>query len=380
MAADRVGEHPDYRPITGVRSRVVTWGLRALAIIVGLNLLAVLLAIMLNPRVDGPAGSSVVTTDDGVGAWRETLERLGADVSQLRVHPGGAGRPVEPRSRLVIIDPDPAFVDDAYRRAVREHLAAGGTVITTASDLLRLELDAGGATAAFGDADAGVERVRGQVADVASLLVTANEILDAAEPLLVTDGGRVLVAHHEGIIILADLALVSNAFFGAEDNAVLAVRLAGADPVVFDEYVHGFGLGQGLSGVPAALVSVALAVLAAAIWLWGLGSRFGPPQQADRALPPPRAAYLDGMAASMSRTTATDAGYGVLRRAAAARLDRYGERFPGRSPDERRRLAAGAFGLADADVAGLNRPIGSAEDAIAAAAVAAKIEQARSSE
>jgi hypothetical protein len=185
------------------------------------------------------------------------------------------------------------------------------------------------------------------------------------------------VATEGGVILLADAALVSNQSIGLADNGVLAVRISGTGAVYFDEYVHGFGIGQGLAGVPTAMVSLGMALMAVVIWMWGVGSRFGPPQQADRALPPPRAAYLDGVAASLRRTTPTDAGFGILRSRAQGLVERYGERFAGAGAGERRRLTAEALGLSQSDLAVLDRPITSAEQAIAAASIAAKIEQTR---
>jgi hypothetical protein len=42
--------------------------------------------------------------------------------------------------------------------------------------------------------------------------------------------------------------------------------------------------------------------LAALVALWGLGRRLGPPEDAERPLPPPRAEFVDALAAALERT------------------------------------------------------------------------------
>ena len=62
--------------------------------------------------------------------------------------------------------------------------------------------------------------------------------------------------------------------------------------------MHGYGAARGLAGLPQrvqwALLGLLLAGLVA---LWSLGRRFGPPEDEERPLPPPRIEYVDALAA-----------------------------------------------------------------------------------
>jgi hypothetical protein len=105
-------------------------------------------------------------------------------------------------------------------------------------------------------------------------------------------------------VLLADASPLQNRLLDAADNAAFGLDVAGGRPVVFLETVHGYGAAARVfSGLPAevrwALLGLLLAGLVA---VWSAGRRFGPPEDAERALPPPRTEYVDALAAALART------------------------------------------------------------------------------
>ncbi len=69
---------------------------------------------------------------------------------------------------------------------------------------------------------------------------------------------------------------------------------------MFPEGVHGYGPSRGLGAIPTdwkvALVGLAIAGL---VLMWARGRRLGPPEDASRPLPPPRAAYVDAVGSTL---------------------------------------------------------------------------------
>ena len=374
MTAEPFGVDPDYLPTAGTRNKVSSRGMKALVAIIGLNLLLVVLAIALDPRVEGPEGSSIVTTELGYGAWREVLRALEIPTVQLKVPLDDAD--LAEGARLVVVSPEHRLVDARYRRAVENFLDAGGTLITTPVDAEILGINLDIAVDSM-DPSVGEVSVVSDLPDVSVLRTPGSYILGARQVLVETADQQAIVARSGGVVLLSDVSLLDNANLGAADNGVLAVRLAGTGPVYFDEYVHGFGAGQGLAGVPAGVISLVLILISTIVWMWAVGARFGPPEQPQRALPPPRAAYLDGIAATLAKAKPTEAGFGILRARAVALLDRQAERFGGAGPEDRRRRAAAALQITDAELRALEAPISSAGQVVHAAAVVAKIEKTR---
>jgi len=121
--------------------------------------------------------------------------------------------------------------------------------------------------------------------------------------------------------------------------------------VAFDEYVHGFGVG-GLGALPVhwkwALVVAGLAV---AVWMWSAARRFGPPQRAERVLPPARVEYVEGLATVLAATDSRRIGEAVapVHRAARSSLCRY-VGVPDDTSDESVAAAARSTGLSDSVV------------------------------
>jgi hypothetical protein len=106
------------------------------------------------------------------------------------------------------------------------------------------------------------------------------------------------------VVLLADPGVLQNRRLAQADAAALGLALAGRPgrPVAFLETVHGYGVARGFAGLPDRvkwlLAGLALAALAA---VWAVGRRLGPPEDPERPLPPPRAEYVDALAAALVR-------------------------------------------------------------------------------
>lgn len=374
MSAERFGADPAYRTGEGTGRKVMSRGMVTLAVVIGANLLLVVLALILDPRVDGPAGSSIVTTDHGYGAWHDTLPELAIPAERLRVPLEEATLPAG--AVLVVAEPDLGLAGAGYGRALDDLLSRGGRVILAGE--VAASLLGPGAPSVGEGGSAGLAGVISTVPDVAELVLGEEWLsqVEGADVLVADAEGRARVAEvRPGAVVVAGPGLFENQAIGQGDNGVLAVRLVGSGPVYFDEYVHGFGAGQGLGALRPVVVVLSGLAVAAVVWMWAVGARFGPPEQRMRALPPPRGDYLDGVAVSLARTSPDEGGYGVLRRRGRARLDRLAERYTSLPPDGRRRAAAAEVGVTDEELYALHRPVESKEDAIRVASAAAKIER-----
>ena len=136
-----------------------------------------------------------------------------------------------------------------------------------------------------------------------------------AQPLLTGGGGYLALTQRVGngtLVLLASAAPLQNHLIGEADNAVFGidVGLSGAKLVAFDEYDHGFGqVGGGVGGLPRYWQAGLLLFLAAVlIWLLSAVRRFGPPEDSERVLPPPRVVYVDAVATLMSTAPPERAG------------------------------------------------------------------------
>ena len=103
---------------------------------------------------------------------------------------------------------------------------------------------------------------------------------------------------------VASSAPLTNAFLAQRDNAALGLNLAGpsGQPVVFDEYDHGYGrVGRGLAGLPSWWRwGLGLALAAVVVWMLSASRRFGPVERATRPLIPARVAYADALASALA--------------------------------------------------------------------------------
>ena len=378
------GVDPAYARSSDTTRTIVRW----LAIVIGVfALLAVVVAVYdtyFDSRTDGPLGSSYVTTAQGVGAWHDVLVELGTSVERLRT-PFATGM-VSRDTTYVVVFPDEGSSDTVGE--LRMHVARGGrAVLVGAQEIesaLGIELDR------VQSEEGGTENVEAMfVSDVASIRTTG--MLYASQPdaaggdlrptgeRISMAGGEIAVVYRLGegeIITLSDPWVFSNAFLKDADNAVLAVRISGQGPVVFDEFSHGFGTDEGLGGLTAGLVRFALVgLLAALVAMWSISSRIGPPEQATRALPPARGVFIDAVAQGVVGSGDVGA-FEPLRMRALDTLDRVGSRYDVGGIDAQRRLAGAQFGLSSEEVIQVATRPGSRAEATAMAAIAATIERA----
>ena len=107
------------------------------------------------------------------------------------------------------------------------------------------------------------------------------------------------------VALLADSSPLHNRALDQADNAMFGLTLIGGarKPVAFLETVHGYGASRGFGGLPTnvkwVLLGLALTTLMA---LWAAGRRFGPIEDVDESLPPPRVEYVDALASALVRT------------------------------------------------------------------------------
>jgi hypothetical protein len=282
------------------RARAAVVGLGAL---VAFGLLLRLVDALL-PAPHGPVSSSYATSARGLAAYASLLERAGHPVRQVRVPI--ADRPPRPGETLVILDPD--VVDPGEATAIGDWVRGGGRLL------------AGGANAAWLNAvlaappspRSGAPATRRALVPVPGVTTVRSdgggwERPGPALPVIGPPDRPLLLTTRSGrgtVELLADPSVLQNRRLGQADAAALGLALAGGRgrPVAFLETVHGYGAARGLGGLPTRvkwlLGGLLLAGLAA---LWAVGRRLGPPEDAERPLPPPRVEYVDALAAALAR-------------------------------------------------------------------------------
>ena len=108
------------------------------------------------------------------------------------------------------------------------------------------------------------------------------------------------------LVLMASSSPLQNAMISEDDNAALAVNLAGhpRSTVAFDEAVHPITpiKQKGLGAIPLRWkVALVLGLLAALAAIWSAGKRLGPVSPPDRTLAPARSGYVDAMATNLSK-------------------------------------------------------------------------------
>lgn len=280
---------------------------RAVTVVVGLVLLLNVLLATLEMAVGGEPGgadgSSFATGSSGVAAWSELVARQGTAVERLRTPLGEATLPEG--ATVVLVDPalEPTAAD---LQALAGHLDTGGRLVVVgrtgtdvAAALTGVDL---GWTTGGGD-EATVEP--GALGGAATLRLDGHGrfVTPGDADVLARDGEAAAVAAVGPIVAVADLGVVSNRGLGEADNAAAALALAGPGPVVFVEDLHGYGEASGLAALPVRWKQAGLALVGVALLgMWSVGRRLGPPERPRRDLPPPRRAYVDALAAAVSRT------------------------------------------------------------------------------
>ena len=281
--------------------------LAGVAIAVGALLALGILWNRIAPTPAGPPSSSYSTVPAGVAAWAELLERRDRRVVRLRTEPADAR--LDPGSTVVAVDPGPLPGED--RRALTRFVDAGGRLVVAgrgaegiARGLLRRapeQTDGGPRTA----------RPIAPVPEAAGTMETAQRSgwssAGDALPAIGGDGEALLLVADRGrgrLALVADASPLQNRLLARAQNADVALALAPAGrPVLFLESVHGYGRATGLAALPERwkwlLGGLALAAL---VFVLSRARRFGPPEDAERPLPPPRRLYVEALGRTLVRT------------------------------------------------------------------------------
>jgi Domain of unknown function (DUF4350) len=256
------------------------------------------------PAPHGPTSSSYATSPGGLAAYASLLERAGHPVRRVRVRI--ADKWPRAGETLVVLDPDVLDPDEA--RAIGDWVRGGGRLV------------AGGANAAWLDAvlpdppapAADAPLTRRALTPVPGVTTVDSDGLGWTGvgerlPEIGPPDRPLLVAARSGrgrVALLADPSVLHNDRLGRADAAALGLALAGGPgrPVAFLETVHGYGAARGLAGLPGRVKWLLAGLLVAGLAaLWAVGRRLGPPEDAERPLPPPRVEYVDALAAALAR-------------------------------------------------------------------------------
>jgi hypothetical protein len=349
------------------------------AIVIVLNLLARALDESVGGNQPaGEAGSSFATSASGLAAYAELLADYGHPVERVRGDLTESS--LDTGATLFVTAPTSGALVPADLQRVREFVQTGGHAVLVEFDRFALETVTGASPVIV----SGSESYR----DISPELTGIAEVrsdgdrgyeLDSVNDALVRDPDNVLltrVAVGAGeVLLLADLAPVENAWIGEADNAALGLALPATDtaPVLFAEGVHGYGEQTGLAAIPSRWKVALLAIGAAGVvFAWSRARRLGAPDQPSRALPPARAAYVDALAATLTRTDDPPAALAHL---SASLRDRVKQRA-GLPPDADQAAvaaAAASIGLTENDVAALWRSPASDRDVLALGTIARRV-------
>lgn len=319
-----------------------------------------------------PPGSSYSTNGDGTKAYRQLLRVNDYDVSITRV--GFSEVNPDPGSTVIVIGG--AELPSEDQAALRGFASAGGRLIVSDQPLAAL-------------LGVDLETIRIETTTLEPSfphpVVTGIERVAAPDRIAYREPGPLLAVIGSmetpsvgtvdigtgSVWALADPSMVSNDALSADDNAALALSLAGPPvrPVVFAEYNHGYAPVGGFASLPGRWrVALWMAVIAGVVWMVSRGRRLGPPERRSRPLPPPRSAYVAAMATSLARTDELVGATTPIR-------DRIRRELRRRGGDDAANIArvAGQLQLEPATIDQALRPPGGPDDAIAAGHVLAKL-------
>jgi hypothetical protein len=358
-------------------SRRVWWTIGiALAAVVALNLLLEELDSA-TQSPGGPRSSSYATAPDGLAAYAELLRRSGHPIRRLREPPAEAE--LDPATTVVVLDPEGLLESDsqALRRFVEEggRLVAGGPPEDGLDPLDAPEWQLAGRsryeTLAPVPETAGVRSVAAAGEGSWRSGGGALPVVGAGDRTLLSVArlGRGRVA------LLADASPLQNRLLSRADNAALGLALAGPRdrPVVFVESVHGYGEASGLSAIPDRWLWT-LGALAAAtlVWMLARGRRLGPPERAQRELPPPRRDYAEALGLLLARTKSPGRAGAPLQAAVREQLVRRGLLSRTAEP-EAVRAAARKAGLGEAEADAVVTPVAHEEQLLAVGRALARL-------
>lgn len=356
----------------------------AVAVVVAANVAVAMVRSVTGGTPGGPTSSSFATGDDGMRAWADLLAQRGHPVTRLRAPLHEAD--LDPTGTLVVADPDElsdSEVDaaDAFVRAGGRLVAAGPRANPAVRRALGADVDWSSAGVDTAHPVVPVAEVAG-VEEVRAGGKGSWRHTGAGLPVL-ADGGRVLAAvatvERGRVIAIADASVLHNSWLDEAGNAAFALAAVGerGRPVLFAEEAHGYGRSPGLGALPSSWRwAAAVAALAGLAWMWSKGRRFGPPDELDRQLPPPRRGYADALGATLAKTRDPAAAARPLQRAARRRVAaRAG--LPPDAADSDVVAAARRMGLDGEEAAALTRTATADDDVLAAGRALAALEATR---
>ena len=273
----------------------------------------------------GPASSSYATDDDGVAAMAELLRRAGHDVEPLRTPPADAT--LEPADTVLVLDAIGVTQDDAAR--LRAFVANGGRLVVGGPPGRWLAVVAPDAPEWDGRGPE-VARPLAPTAETRAVRrVTGGSggsfrLEGPALPVLGGGSGALVATMRVGrgqLVLLGDVGPLRNAWLARDDNAALALGLAGPSgrPVRFAETFHGYEDEAGVAAIPDEwLAAFALGLVAVLVFMLARGRRLGPAEPDERSLAPARLGYVEAMGALLARTGDRDGAAAVLAARAGA--------------------------------------------------------------
>jgi hypothetical protein len=303
--------------LIGLRARwaLVPPGWRAVAIVVGAVVIVSALVQLTSAVTEGsvpqgPQSSSFSPAPEGLAAYAQLLSSNGVRVQQVVSQLGQVDIP----SSATVVIAAPTTWRTSNSTALAKLLRAGARVIVAGQPPAGL-LEALGLVRAPTWSAVPIAEARAVssspldfgVGKVDSTGPGSWSSVGHASPLLSSGSSSLAVSEPVGtgtLVLLASAAPLQNRLIGQADNAAFAIDIgmSPAKAVAFDEYDHGYGqTGGGLAGLPSWWKAALLLALAAVIlWLLSAARRFGPPEDADRVLPPARVAYVEAMATLLS--------------------------------------------------------------------------------
>jgi hypothetical protein len=276
------------------------------------SILAVMLALVIvsafgsDEAVDGPLGSSFVTTSLGTAGLYETLGELGAEVTRSRQPI--SGDTLAGVDTLLALEVGGMFYDPFERAAIRNAVESGLTLVTSGppnTDLIE---------AVTGEVPEWIPITNEQGSStIGSATVVAPRFgvfaPGAGLPLVVSGGQHSVIVFTVGegrVVMFSDTASIANQGLGLADNAEFVVGQTGLGSLAFDEFRHGFTEAGSTGLLEAAPESwsntMRLLGVALVVALIAYGRRFGPPEPQGRTFVPSRRQLVDSVAASLRRT------------------------------------------------------------------------------
>lgn len=293
---------PSWWTRTGPVKRVVLVGV---VLVVGLNVVLAGFDAVVGSDPGGPPGSTFATGEDGAAAWADLLELRGVPVTRIQEPLGDAT--LDAGTTLVVVDP-PDAAPAMSLRAVADHVARGGRLVAVGAGATDHVAAAIGRDPGWTAKGPTRPRVLVDVPETAGVEGLSGEgrgryrTTTGFTPL-VGAGGEVTAMASGSVVAVADASLLSNRHLADADAAAFALALVGDGPVAFTEAEHGYGPVEGISALPVRWRQAAVGLVGATLLaMWCAGQRLGPPERTARVLAPPRRAYVDAMAAALSRS------------------------------------------------------------------------------